>query len=120
MIKTKVNGHTVNSDVPSNAKFTDTIYTHPTTSGNKHIPSGGKSGQFLKWSADGTAVWSEDNNTTYSKATIEKDGLMSSTDKTKLDGISDSADSVSFTRSLTSGTKIGTPTMCIWGDVSSK
>lgn len=104
----KVNGHTVNSDVPSNAKFTDTIYTHPTTSGNKHIPSGGKSGQFLKWSADGTAVWSEDNNTTYSKATIEKDGLMSSTDKTKLDGISDSADSVSFARSLTSGTKIGT------------
>ena len=104
----KVNGHTVNSDVPSNAKFTDTIYTHPTTSGNKHIPSGGKSGQFLKWSADGTAVWSEDNNTTYSKATIEKDGLMSSTDKTKLDGISDSADSVSFTRSLTSGTKVGT------------
>ena len=104
----KVNGHTVNSDVPSNAKFTDTIYTHPTTSGNKHIPGGGKSGQFLKWSADGTAVWSEDNNTTYSKATIEKDGLMSSTDKTKLDGISDSADSVSFTRSLTSGTKVGT------------
>lgn len=41
-------------------------YTHPTTSGNKHIPSGGASGQFLKWSADGTAVWAADNNTTYS------------------------------------------------------
>lgn len=40
-------------------------YTHPTTSGNKHIPSGGASGQFLKWSADGTAVWAADNNTTY-------------------------------------------------------
>lgn len=26
-----VNGHTVNSDVPVNAKFTDTIYTHPVT-----------------------------------------------------------------------------------------
>ena len=25
----KVNNHTVNSDVPSGAKFTDTIYTHP-------------------------------------------------------------------------------------------
>lgn len=35
----------------------DTVYTHPTTSGNKHIPSGGSAGQFLKWSADGTAVW---------------------------------------------------------------
>lgn len=32
-------------------------YTHPTTSGNKHIPSGGSSGQILRWSADGTAVW---------------------------------------------------------------
>ena len=33
-------------------------YVHPTTPGNKHIPAGGSSGQFLKWSADGTAVWS--------------------------------------------------------------
>lgn len=62
----KVNNHTVNADVPSGAKFTDTVYTHPTTSGNKHIPSGGSSGQILRWSADGTAVWGADNNTTYS------------------------------------------------------
>lgn len=41
----------------------DTVYTHPTSSGNKHIPSGGSAGQFLKWSADGTAVWAADNNT---------------------------------------------------------
>ena len=41
-------------------------YTHPTTSGNKHIPSGGSSGQILRWSADGTAAWGADNNTTYS------------------------------------------------------
>lgn len=41
-------------------------YVHPTTSGNKHIPSGGSSGQILRWSADGTAVWGADNNTTYS------------------------------------------------------
>lgn len=38
-------------------------YSHPTTSGNKHIPSGGSSGQILKWSADGTAVW--ENEVTY-------------------------------------------------------
>ncbi len=44
----------------------DTVYTHPTTAGNKHIPSGGSSGQILRWSADGTAVWGADNNTTYS------------------------------------------------------
>ena len=44
----------------------NTVYTHPTTSGNKHIPSGGSSGQILRWSADGTAAWGSDNNTTYS------------------------------------------------------
>ena len=33
-------------------------YVHPSTSGNKHIPSGGSSGQYLKWSSDGTATWS--------------------------------------------------------------
>ena len=47
----------------------DTVYTHPTTSGNKHIPSGGSSGQILRWSSDGTAVWGADNNTTYSNMT---------------------------------------------------
>lgn len=40
---------------------TNTVYTHPTTSGNKHIPSGGSSGQILRWSADGTAVWGAEN-----------------------------------------------------------
>ena len=107
-----VGGFTVGTDVPANAKFTDTIttinsktgaiskadivalgipaqdttynavttttdglmvasdkvklngiesgannYIHPSTSGNKHIPSGGSSGQFLKWQSDGTAIW---------------------------------------------------------------
>ena len=56
--------HSINSDVPANAKFTDTVYTHPTTSGNKHIPSGGSSGQILRWSADGTAVWGANLPTT--------------------------------------------------------
>lgn len=55
----KVNGHTVESNVPANAKFTDTIYTHPINSGNKHIPSGGSSGQILKWEEDGTAKWDD-------------------------------------------------------------
>lgn len=36
----------------------NTIYSHPTSAGNKHIPAGGAAGQFLKWNADGTAVWS--------------------------------------------------------------
>ncbi len=40
-------------------------YAHPTGTGYKHIPSGGSSGQILRWSADGTAQWGNDNNTTY-------------------------------------------------------
>lgn len=47
-------------------------------------------------------------NTTYSNATTEVSGLMSTSDKSKLDGITSSADAVSFSRSLSSGTKIGT------------
>lgn len=35
-------------------------YVHPTTAGNKHVPSGGASGQILRWSADGTAAWGVD------------------------------------------------------------
>lgn len=69
------------------AQDTDTVYTHPTTSGSKHIPSGGSSGQILRWSDDGTATWGEENNTTYSEATTSAAGLMSAADKSKLDGI---------------------------------
>lgn len=58
--KTDANGN------PAWRDDANTVYTHPTTSGNKHIPSGGSSGQILRWSADGTAVWGADNNTTYS------------------------------------------------------
>lgn len=110
-------------------------YSHPTSSGNKHIPSGGSSGQILRWSADGTAAWGSDNNTwtamvgatssangsvgyvnavppkdgyntkylradgswqvppntTYSAATQSAAGLMSASDKTKLDGVATGA-----------------------------
>lgn len=39
----------------------DTVYTHPTAVGSKHVPAGGASGQVLRWSSDGTAVWGEEN-----------------------------------------------------------
>ena len=52
---TKLNGIATNAN----------NYVHPTTSGNKHIPSGGSSGQFLGWSADGTAQWVNNPNTDY-------------------------------------------------------
>lgn len=94
--KPVVTGYTLAKSVPADAKFTDTTYgdattsahglmtaadkaklngiasnannySHPTSSGNKHIPAGGSAGQILRWSADGTATWGPDNNTTYSE-----------------------------------------------------
>ena len=34
-----------------------TVYTHPTTAGNKHIPTGGTVDQILRNTASGTAEW---------------------------------------------------------------
>lgn len=62
-------------------------YSHPTTSGNKHIPAGGAEGKILGWASDGTAQWVDDKNTTYGDATQSAHGLMTAADKTKLDGI---------------------------------
>lgn len=56
-------GITVTSTSVSDGTNTFNKYTHPTTSGNKHVPSGGSSGQFLGWSADGTAAWVANPNT---------------------------------------------------------
>lgn len=90
------------SKVLSDVNFTSTLktkldgiaenannYTHPTTAGNKHIPAGGSSGQILKWSAAGTAVWGAEKS--YSEATTGAAGLMSAADKTKLNGIANNA-----------------------------
>lgn len=49
-----------------------------------------------------------DTNTIYNVATTSTNGLMSSSDKSKLNRIQAGADAVSFSRSLSSGTKIGT------------
>lgn len=48
-------------------------YIHPTTSGNKHIPAGGTSGNILRWGSDGTAVWGKE--------------VMSESDKKKLEQV---------------------------------
>lgn len=77
-------GYTIEASVPSDAKFTDTVYTHPTTAGNKHIPAGGRDGQYLKYSASGTATW-----ITPANATASASGFMSADDKNKLDRVQD-------------------------------
>ena len=94
-------------------------YIHPTTAGYKHIPSGGSSGQILRWGADGTAVWGEDKDTTYSPATQSANGLMSAADKTKLDGIAANANNYTLPTASSStkgGIKVGT-TLSISGEV---
>ena len=60
-------------------------YSHPTGAGNNHIPSGGSSGQILRWKSAGVAEWGADNNTTYPAATQSAAGLMSAADKLRLD-----------------------------------
>lgn len=45
-------------------------YIHPTTSGNKHVPSGGTVGQILKNTTDGTGVWSDDGSLQKSGGTL--------------------------------------------------
>ena len=63
-------------------------YTHPTTSGNKHVPSGGSSGQILRWSADGTASWgTETGATLYGSTGQNTDGAM--TQKAVTDELAD-------------------------------
>lgn len=53
-----------------------TVYTHPTTAGNKHIPSGGSSGQVLKYSSSGSATWGTDKDTTYSLSSGDSNGTI--------------------------------------------
>lgn len=67
-------------------------YVHPTTSGYKHIPAGGKAGQILRYKADGEAQWGDDKDTTYVDATTTAHGLMSVDDKKKLNGIAAGAE----------------------------
>lgn len=52
--------YTIDKSVPSNAVFTDTVYTHPTTDGNLHVPATGttNNGKALVAGATaGSAAW---------------------------------------------------------------
>ena len=58
-----------------------------------------------------SAIGASASGHAHAAATTSANGFMSSDDKAKLDGITASADAVSFSRSLTSGTKVGTITI---------
>ena len=73
---------TITTDGEISATDTDTVYTHPTSAGNKHIPSGGAAGQFLKYSASGTATWATPSYTTNTNTTYSAGGGLDLTGTT--------------------------------------
>ena len=77
---TKVEASSTNGNIKINGTET-TVYTHPTTAGNKHIPSGGSSGQFLGYDSSGTAKWVSITNTD------TKQRIVASDSKTYLTGV---------------------------------
>lgn len=88
--------YTLEKSVPSNAVFTDTntwialkgaTASTAGAAGYVPAPAAGKQNSFLR--GDGT--WAVPPNTTYNVATTSANGLMSSSDKTKLDGIAKGA-----------------------------
>lgn len=98
----KDSGFTIGISVPAGAKFTDTVYTHPASSGG-----GSKAAGLYKIATDAnghvsaaTAVAKEDiaalgvkvTDTTYSDATTSVHGLMSIADKKKLDDMTVATD----------------------------
>lgn len=96
--------------VPTNTTYSNMTAATASAAGKAGLvpaPAAGKQTSFLR--GDGT--WVVPTNTTYNAATTSAAGLMSAADKTKLDGITASADTVAFTASLTSGTQIGTITI---------
>ena len=78
------------------------------TSGN--ITLVGSGATTITKSAGTITITSTDTDTTYSNATVERAGLMSTTDKTKLDGIAASANNYSLptaSSTVLGGVKIG-------------
>jgi len=74
--KTDANG------IPAWREDRDTVYTHPTGDGNNHIPTGGSSGQFLKYSSSGTATWATPSYTTNTNTTYSAGGGLDLTSTT--------------------------------------
>ena len=100
---TKVSDSSTNGNILVNGSQVN-VYTHPSytqrSSGLYKITvdgSGHVSGATAVTKSDITALGipAQDTNTTYSVATTSKDGLMSSEDKTKLDGIASGANKYS-------------------------
>lgn len=80
----KVDDSQVLTNVPAGAVFTDTITT-----------INGKTGAISKADIVALGIPASDTNTTYGVATTSANGLMSASDKTKLDGVATGANNYS-------------------------
>ena len=101
---------TGNADTATKATQ-DSVGQQINTTYIKGLSVSGKTVTYTKGDGTTGTITTQDTNTTYSNATTSAAGLMSASDKSKLDGITDSADAVSFSQSLTGGTKVGTITI---------
>ena len=76
-----VNGHTVNSDVPENAKFTDTTYSDATQMehGLMSVDDKKKLDGLKKYTPDGTTITADEDGTLHGVAEVAVDTALSTT-----------------------------------------
>lgn len=98
----KDSGFTIGTNVPSNAVFTDTVYTHPSYTAKTGVPTANQTPSFggkftvTQPVSDATGHIVEMNSRTVTIpntiASASANGLMTSEDKTKLDTIAEGAE----------------------------
>ena len=98
-----------NQNAFANVKVGDTTIIADNTSDTLTLTAGDNITITPNATTDSITISAAD--TTYEDVTDTESGLMSPEYKSKLDGIAAGANSVSFSRSLTSGTKVGTITI---------
>lgn len=139
--------YTLETSVPSGAKFTDTVYTHPSTHAASMItgladvaisgaysdltgtpsalPADGGDADTVSGFTVGTNVPANAKftDTTYNAASASAAGLMSAEDKAKLDSIAEGANNYTYTlpnatSSTLGGVKVGTNISVSSGTIS--